>query len=419
MFRCLVACSLVVASISFPYTFAYGQDGFLKPWRLSYIYNDSAVGRTPRAEFFDTREQAERTKKLYEDGNSAARAFDKNAKLQFENLKIEQVAPTQWQEELVDNIRNAKQAVDKAKQVAEKGIGELAKERKVGATLTEYLKTTRLAQQNAQKLRGYLLSMTGDISRQTFSTVNREIENFNKQANSYNALVSSNETITALALEQDLAYDVAKNIPKVDPVAPVRLEELKGNIKSTLTSTSSLAGKSGMFTAPGTDLPVKFNDDGSVIFGSGATANEGYLIESGNQVTIATNGYVYHGKLSGSSMSGTRQKRGSTEISQWKIDLGKTKKDTAESNAGTAKELTENDVIGTWERAVWPEVNYPNDLVRSYQFNPDHTVTEVTGHGTTNRTWRLHPDGKGVLIEHITSYATREYYYSLEHFKRQ
>ncbi len=330
-----------------------------KTWRLTY--QDRTSARNPVAIFRETRQGVEGIQQLLMSDNASSKGLGLTPN--YSDFRIEQVALSERQSELVDNVRDAKEAVDKAKEIQKKGIAALVKERKLGDTLREYRKVLNGALADVQRLRSSLLSMTGNIERRTFDQINRQIEDFNKQAEDYNQKVSSPENVIRLQQENGGKIVGRQDYPTIATLVPVRPDQLKGTLANNAGGQSSvLADKKGQGKFGGSEMPVAFNQDGTVTFGGGSDSVRGHFMDFGNRVTMVSETFKYEGTISGNTLSGTRQKRGSEQKESWTISLGGT---------ATKQPDPQNGVIGKW--AGQRPVGRKDEMI--VVFNADGTGT--------------------------------------------
>jgi hypothetical protein len=122
--------------------------------------------------------------------------------------------------EILETIKEAKEAVDKAKKIAEEGL--TAEERKLGDTLNEYANRVRDAWQNAMSARKNLTGMTGNLTQKQFRDVNNLIDSFNNRRADFSKRVNS--AGNTLGARYGPVLTRYREVPRVAP------EELKGKL---------------------------------------------------------------------------------------------------------------------------------------------------------------------------------------------
>ena len=93
-------------------------------------------------------------------------------------IKLKVVKKLKAAAEMATKVKEAKDAVDKAKKIVKDGVS--AEERKVGDTLKEYANRVKDAYQNAVNAKKDLTSLTGNLTQKQFQSVNKLIDSFNQ-----------------------------------------------------------------------------------------------------------------------------------------------------------------------------------------------------------------------------------------------
>ena len=203
-----------------------------RSWRLTY--QDRTAKTNPVAIHFETRPQAEAWQQNLMQDNASSKGL--GLAPNYSDFRIEQVAQKSERADQETAISFAGEAIRALRGRMQKGSGRL------GDTLRDYANVVKGSLKNANQLRSTLLSMTGNIERKTFDQINQRIDDFNKQAEGYNQIVTSPDTILRLQRENGGKIVGPQDYPKIDMVASVRPDQLKGvlvkDAKSSETATT-------------------------------------------------------------------------------------------------------------------------------------------------------------------------------------
>ena len=260
-----------------------------RSWRLTY--QDRTAKTNPVAVHFETRPQAEAWQQNLMQDNASSKGLGLTPN--YSDFRIEQVVQKSERADQETAISYAGEAIRALRDRMQKGSGRL------GDTLRDYANVVKGSLKNANQLRSTLLSMTGNIERQTFDKINQSIEDYNKQAEAYNELVTSPDTILRLQQENGGKIVGPQDYPKMATVATVRPDQLKATLNNAAgtvanagrNSASPLVGKTARGTSNGGKHTFKFKADGQVIWsGEGEDedkrASVGKWSHEGNRVVV-------------------------------------------------------------------------------------------------------------------------------------
>jgi hypothetical protein len=291
-------------------------------------------------------------------------------KLMWEFVKLQQIAP-KWTADLVDLIGEAKDALDKAREFAEKGVAALVRERRVGDTIEEYLKVMRTSLDNVERLRQRLMSMTGTIETRFVEKVNHLIDDYDNQANEFFRIANSGEVTTARGREN--GGGIVSSYAPLRELEKVRPGDLRGQLdNSPPVAKSQMLQSKGKGKVGDAELTVEFGQHGSVSI-SGETKAKGKWAGTGTAVFMETESHVWQGTVKGDTIAGMRySKSGGDGPVEWQVGF------SGKREAATSDEDVSQSLVGT----VWLDSNGPkyDDIWRLRFLKPENEFVYTHKH---------------------------------------